>query len=442
MNKKWIAVVICAAVLVGIIVVPTSAANPDFDPPDEIGPYLVGYTNLQLMDVSRNQEIGGRPIVVDLYYPADPDNNGQPLLPAEYVMDPFGVLRMDKIGYATTSSTLWEGHGLDPVYQAPTPSQDGPFPLVVFSPGYGFPGYGYIYIGARLASHGFVVAILTDYDDFHTERSAMEALNRPLDVSFALTDLLARNLDSAYLLYGMINENQIAAAGHSFGGYSAQALAGGVDSVCEIFYEEWLVDPIEGPPLPETCVPIYPDERIKAIVTLDGANFYLYFAELARITLPAMGIGQEWDLCATDPTWSSVLQATTWQARQHLAMKAHPNYRVDVTGAVHKSFANWCEAMDIGYEIGYFSKKEYKLYKCPERPISQAEVERLTSMYMIAFLKVNLVGEPGYQQFLTPGYALVNEPNIEFFETERGDPDTVNVEWPDYSYYFMHQPGK
>jgi hypothetical protein len=74
---------------------------------------------------------------------------------------------------------------------------------------------------------------------------------------------------------------------------------------------------------------------------------------------------------------------------------------------------------------------------CPSEPVSEEEIGILTSQYMIAFLKTVLVGETGYQEMLTPGYALKNEPFIEFFETEKGDPNTPDEEG--YFSYFKHQ---
>ena len=69
------------------------------------------------------------------------------------------------------------------------------------------------------------------------------------------------------------------------------------------------------------------------------------------------------------------------------------------------------------------------------------EAHRLTTKYMIAFLKTNLSGEPGYQNVLTPGYALTREPAVEFFVTEKRSPASIFDDWPPDFIYFMHQPG-
>ena len=60
---------------------------------------------------------------------------------------------------------------------------------------------------------------------------------------------------------------------------------------------------------------------------------------------------------------------------------------------------------------------------------------------MVAFLKTNLAGEPGYKNILTPGYALTSEPAIEFFVTEKRSPSSIFDDWPSAFAYFPHQPG-
>jgi predicted metal-binding protein len=80
-----------------------------------------------------------------------------------------------------------------------------------------------------------------------------------------------------------------------------------------------------------------------------------------------------------------------------------------------------------------------KPYNCPPEPFSAAEIETLTTQYMIAFLKTELVGERGYQEMLTAEYVHENEPLIEFFEIEQGDPSTPDEDG--YFSYFLHQPG-
>ena len=45
-----------------------------------------------------------------IWYPSETDNQAEPLLPAEYVMDPYNQYGFNDIGLATTPSTVWEGY--------------------------------------------------------------------------------------------------------------------------------------------------------------------------------------------------------------------------------------------------------------------------------------------------------------------------------------------
>jgi len=393
-------------------------------------------------DSTRSDFAGGsRPIQTFIWYPAAPDNNGNPLPPAVYPL----LVPLASFSAPDATSKDFEAYGLDPAYQAVAASKDGPFPLVVLSTGAGATPPYFIQIGARLASHGFVVAVPNNYDDamkptgelaFYPDRGTGGVgiyLERTRDVQYLMTRLVADSRQSGNLLSGTIRPDQIAVAGHSAGGGAALALAGGDDLACDVA----LVDPNKMPP--ELCVPIQPDPRIKAIVIIDGSAQDLRFAEMARIKIPSMGINREWNaLEAEIPTMGFYF------ARQHAAIQSHPNYRVDVAYASHSSFLNHCEYIQVLHDYGIMVDDAmlagYLQQMCPPEPVSQAELGNLTTQYMIAFLKTVLVGETGYKEMLTPGYALKNEPFIEFFETEQGSSNSPDEEG--YFSYFKHQPGE
>ena len=162
-------------------------------------------------------------------------------------------------------------------------------------------------------------------------------------------------------------------------------------------------------------------------------NFYI-FGSYRIFFYPPSGLGKN------GPRWLLIHPGLPWQARQHAAMQGSPNYRVDVAGAQHMNFANWCEYVDVIYYYGLIDEDTYNFYKCSSEPIPQNEVERLATKYMIAFLKDNLVGDHRYQMFLTPGYALMHEPDIEFFVTEKRNPHAVDEDWPATS-LVISQPG-
>jgi predicted dienelactone hydrolase len=131
-------------------------------PADQTGPYKVGFVTNTYYDSTRSDFAGGpRPIQTFIWYPAASDNNGNPMPPAVYPM----INLVGSIVLPDASSTYYEAYGIDPAYQEVAASKDGPFPLVIFSPGQGADSLGYVHIGTRLASHGFVVAVPTNFDD-------------------------------------------------------------------------------------------------------------------------------------------------------------------------------------------------------------------------------------------------------------------------------------
>ena len=113
----------------------------------------------------------------------------------------------------------------------------GPVPLVVASHGLAGDRKGFAVIGRHLASHGFAVAAL---DHPGSDRAQFEALlsgsgkeiadptefsERPRDVSYLLDELTRLNAANGPLA-NRLDMDRIGIIGHSFGGYTALALAG------------------------------------------------------------------------------------------------------------------------------------------------------------------------------------------------------------------------
>jgi dienelactone hydrolase len=434
MKSFKVSCLLCVCLLMTLTVpVATFAGANEIPDPDLMGPYEIGFTQFMLIDASRNSDLGGRPIPVYVWYPVSPEDIDESTPEAVYPLDPVLYIA------PPTPSFLWENHGLDRAYQEPPASSDGPFPTVIFSPGWGASALSALFVGTRLASHGFVVAVAYHWGDAAWpwepfDPIAVAALNRPRDMSFMLTHLLARNGTPGDLLEDAIEHDQVAASGWSLGGYAAMTMAAGDDLVCDKFFALGFPDT----PL-ETCVPTLPDPRIKAIVPLDGSNQLLWFDELARIHVPTLGIGQEWSTLEAQlgPAMAS------WQARLHAGSQGRPGFRVDVRDALHPTFSNLCEGVHVLFDIGLIDEGFFDLLAeayC-SAAIPTPDAYRLITKYMIAFLKKNVAGVPGYQNILTPGFALTTEPDIEFFVTEKANPDALDEDWPDDFTYFMHQPG-
>jgi dienelactone hydrolase len=434
MKRKWIIIILSTVVLVAAAIGTRLTVQAVASPPaDKTGPYRVGFVVKTYYDSTRSDFAGGpRPIVTFIWYPAGPDNNGNPMSPAVYPMHVNGLGDLPD-----ASSIDFEAYGFDPALQEVAASKNGPFPLVVFSPGGQADSLGYVHIGTRLASHGFVVAVPTNFDDGHPEfypspeaHAVATYVERTRDIQYLMTQLVADSQRSNNLISGTIRPDQIAVAGHSLGGLAALALAGGDDQVCDF---AGLLDPNKLPP--DACGPILPDPRIKAIVPLDGSSQYLLYSELARIKIPSMWIGQEWNSFeTTNPGFGYI------ESRAYSAIQSHPNYRVDVAYAIHMSFSSYCNYIHILNDKGLIDDQILDAAlpsNCPSESISASEIENLTTQYMIAFLNTVLVGKNGYKDILTADYAVKNEPFIEFFETEKSN-STATIE-EGYFSYFKHQ---
>jgi predicted dienelactone hydrolase len=121
-------------------------------------------------------------------------------------------------------------------------SGKGPFPVIIFSHGLGGSREGYEYLGQAWAKHGYVsvhlqhlgsdAAVWRDAGLFDKmdamRRSAFDpanAINRPRDVNFAIDELEKLNKGDPALAR-RLDLDHIGVGGHSFGAYTALAIAG------------------------------------------------------------------------------------------------------------------------------------------------------------------------------------------------------------------------
>lgn len=108
----------------------------------------------------------------------------------------------------------------------------GAFPLVVFAPGYLQCGSAYESLLRSWTAAGFVVAeVRFPLTNCHVaDPNESDILNQPFDVSSVISQLLADSADPGSPLYGLIDPQRVAVAGHSDGGDTAAAVA--FDTCC------------------------------------------------------------------------------------------------------------------------------------------------------------------------------------------------------------------
>lgn len=212
-------------------------------------PTLLGQRTFHFIDDTRN-----RPVVTEVWYPTE-----DTLKTGDRINTPF-------VRY----NTVRDGR---------LPS--GKLPLIMLSHGNGGGRLTLEWLAQGLAESGFIVAAVDHWGNTYENPIPIEFLKpwqRPLDISFALTALLA---DPA--VGPIIDRDRIGAIGFSYGGYTVLALAGVVlDYPAMIHaYKTTNRKELELPEMPG-LIPLLDDsalqEQIKHIPVVKDRRIKAFFA--------------------------------------------------------------------------------------------------------------------------------------------------------------------
>lgn len=128
----------------------------------------------------------------------------------------------------------------------------GPFPLVVFAPGFIQCAGAYAPLLRTWASAGYVVAGVefprTNCDVASTADEA-DLVNQPADMSYVISRILRLSARSGDQLSGLVNPMEVAVAGHSDGGDTVAALVGNTCCIDERVVAAIVLAGAEWPPL-------------------------------------------------------------------------------------------------------------------------------------------------------------------------------------------------
>lgn len=323
------------------------------------GPYGVGRSTITITDATRN-----RPLTVDVWYPIDPQATGTP---ARYAFTP-DIYTDSKVAIADAAV-----------------APGGPFPLVIYSHGSGGIRYIASYFTERLASHGFVVAAPDHTGNTAVERitntsaaGEVTAYNRPLDVSAVIDGLLTPADDAAKRLAAAVDADRIGVSGHSFGGYTALAMASGHT----------------GP-----GGTTKPDPRVKAVVAMAPASGLLSDPELAAIKVPTMLI------VGTNDVTTPLDPQTT---RPFSLITASPTYKVELKDAGHNSFTDLCSygpalrALPNVPAAVIETVESQAVEGCAPNQMPIARAHELSNATTIAFLKAFVGGDKDAANAIDP----------------------------------------
>ena len=358
---RWRSLLV-TVLLLALPMVTSAGADPRFQgpapPPGELGPWAVGRTTISVVDPTRF----GRTLPVDVWYPVDP---------------------ADAVGPPSRYDLIFAGIDSTVALDSPVPSSAGPFPLIVFSHGNAGIRFQSFFLMEHLASHGFVVAAPDHVGNTAVDLIAPGSVffrtrDRPLDISLVITRMLERNATgSGDAFEGRIDPVLIGVVGHSFGGFTALAMATGYEDVPR-------------------------DPRVRVILPISPASGLLSDEELSSIWIPILLLG------GTADTTTPIDPQTT---RPWALLPGGPRFRIDVVNAGHNSFTDICPIGDALLGAGLpASILDFLLGNlaeaCSPALIPIARAHELTDLYVTAFLKRKLVNDPRYREFLTPEFAV------------------------------------
>ena len=255
---------------------------------------------------------------------------------------------------------------------------EAPYPVVVCSHGHRASRFQSACWCDRLASHGYVVAApdhtFNTVFDFDDDRTAEVALNRPRDVSAALDYLIELNDRGGDPLGGLLATDRAAVAGHSFGGWTAAAVAGWEVQSLPLVEPEELEELGVEPPLDLS------DGRFSASISMTPAGpSFMGTDGLEKIQMPVLYFGGEWDgVCPPDEDVVPMYEHTP-----------PPTHLVMVAEAGHYGFSNMCDLLP-----GMFDD-------CgpPSRPAG--EVQEIAHAYPLDFLGLHVRGHDRYGDTLS-----------------------------------------
>ncbi|MBU0995208.1 MAG: hypothetical protein KJ737_22155 [Proteobacteria bacterium] len=346
-------------------------------PPD--GPYLVG-VNVQ------NHMVGDHEVQFTTWYPAQYLPGVAPYMTEDLI-----------IGTA--------------VLNADFDSSGGPYPLIVFDPGFGASGNQYYFYTQNLASHGYVVIGIDPLDkdqmtdnlgktdpkilslalsESYKEHDANDAVRllfqdwwiatdfgmtyRPAEIEYAKQLAVNCNQDPSSIFYGMIDTENIGMTGHSLGAWYS-LLEGGMPFNCdyELTPEECDVNQVSITDLDPCCMAsiaglVNPlalkDDRIKAILPL-APPILMADSQITRsaaeLDIPVMFIAGD------DPANESTFEPM-WEVYTNAA---NPKYFVQIRDTDHfvvfdiiETLKPWVQNLIPGGNHTYFLNKAraYKDY--------------------------------------------------------------------------------
>jgi predicted dienelactone hydrolase len=303
--------------------------------PPSVGVYPVGVTTIEVNDPGRD-----RWLTTEVWYPAATPSRAEPVVYDVQALD-MTVARLRSAARAHRDVEPWRDGGARPV--------------VLVSHGRGSTRFGNVSLAEVLASHGYIVAapdhtghtIDDQLNGIGDEERAKSAMDRPLDLSGLLDDLVARSSRPTSMFRGLIDVDRIGIAGHSFGGLAALGISGArFDAArqrkdCTNGDDDWRCSAAD---VFGANAYRYRDSRIKAALLITPAGYDLYRKDgVAEVDVPMLVVGARRD----QNTRFDAFSKPTYEAL------TGPRYFLDLKEAGHLTATDLCEMID---SIGFLAK--------------------------------------------------------------------------------------
>lgn len=347
-------------------------------PYSDRGPHQVGTRNL-VIDSDHS-------LAATLWYPASPAGEGAARLSYAYELKLFAPL-------GTLAIATHQGQA---TRDAPYDLASGPYPLVVLSPGYAIGSTSYAWLAEHLASYGLVVISPEHDEELNPAVIWRSTITRPQDIRNVLAHI-ANHVRPGGDFAGLVDRDRVAVIGHSYGGYTALAAAGGrldtdaFQARCKAEQaadgpNTWLCDALV-PHLgdmadqagldhvPSGLWPAWNAPGVDAIVSMAGDAYLFDQAGLAEISVPVMAIGGTAD---TDTPY-------TWGTQPTYDLTSSPKKaKVTLRDARHMIFTGPCDRVRRFMKIlpgGFCSDPTW------DRDRAQALIRHFTTAFLLAELK-------------------------------------------------------
>jgi predicted dienelactone hydrolase len=345
----------------------------------EYGSYSVGIHDLATE--------GNTLLEITLWYPALKADSTE-----EAITYPYEMKMGDPIGTVTVAK-----YGGKAVQDAPYALSAGPYPLVVLSPGFSIGASSYAWLAEHLASYGFVVLAPEHQEHLDPENELWRsAIERPQDI-LAVFAFVDEQVESGGQLDGLIDVNQVAVIGHSYGGYTSLAAGGAqidtdsFQSYCESTSKPdepgaWLCAQLTPhmtemaslaglDSTPDGLWPAWADPRVDVVVSMAGDAFFFGRPGLAEFDVPVMAIG------GTEDKDSPYM----WSTQPAYEYVSSPRkVRVALEGAEHMIFTGPCEK--IPWYLKFFSG-EFCADPGWDRVYAHNLVRHFTTAFLLSELK-------------------------------------------------------